>query len=307
VKHNTHIYVAYKAIELLRDSLDNLRTMAGRPSQADTRPLKAKAKRLQRLMLAHADTILEASWAPDDLLNDKARFHTFKLYTPAILPERAEDFRAQTHVTPTGRYYRGAGGGGVPYKVDHLAALISDLQKLRDYNDNFSVRELVYLYVLISHYVVDAHVPMHCDLRDDPPSPTNQTKPGPRSAYFPAALHGQVEDLWDRAVTPVAIAEGIVTAETYKDQAAPTDLSPAVTFTPTRRADRAQIRPTLIPDGALMEYMINRCAQSYERSQKIWPPTQPASTYSTNNVTPETTTEIFADSIAAVVAVWLSI
>jgi hypothetical protein len=91
VKHNSHFYIArlilaYKAIQLLRDSLDALQTMAGQPSRADTRPLKAKAKRLQRLMLAHADTILEASWAPDDILNDKARFHTFKLYTPAILP-----------------------------------------------------------------------------------------------------------------------------------------------------------------------------------------------------------------------------
>ena len=92
MKHNTHIYLAYKAIELLRDSLDNLCTMAGRPSRADTRPLKAKAKRLQRLMLAHAEAgaILEASWAPDDILNDKARFHTFKLYTPDILPDRAD-------------------------------------------------------------------------------------------------------------------------------------------------------------------------------------------------------------------------
>jgi hypothetical protein len=267
MKHNTHIYLAYKAIELLRDSVDNLRTMTGKKSQADTRPLKAKAKRLQRLMLSHADAILEASWAPDDILADMARFHIFKLYTPAILPDRAESYRAQTYQTATGTYYRGPGGGGLPYKVDHLAALIADLGKLRAYNDNFSVRELVYLYVLISHYVVDAHVPMHCDLRDDPPSKTDKAKPGPATRYFKKSLHGQVEDMWDRAVTPVAIAEGIVTAETYKDESAPTDLSPHVTFHSSRRTDRQKIRPVLIPDGALMELMINRCVQSYERSQ----------------------------------------
>ena len=96
MKHNTHIYLAYKAIEFLRDSLDNLVTMSGKPSRANTRPLKAKAKRLQRFMLAHQDTILEASWAPDDILNVKNRFHIFKLYTKEVLPERAEDFRAQT-------------------------------------------------------------------------------------------------------------------------------------------------------------------------------------------------------------------
>ncbi|MFH2007113.1 MAG: hypothetical protein ABI333_11050 [bacterium] len=321
MKHNSHIYVAYKAIEFLRDSLDNLCTMAGKKSRADTRPLKAKAKKLQRLMLTHADAILEASWAPDDILNDKVRFHTFKLYTPDVLPERAEAYRAQTY--HGGKYYRGAGGGGLPYKVDHLAALIADLQKLRAYNDNFSVREITYLYLLISHYVVDAHVPMHCDLRDDPPSPSTSTrrrrnsadttttkpttKPGPRTRYFPRALHGQVEDMWDRAVTPVAIQQGIVTAETYKDQAAPNALSPHVTFSSKRRADRDKIRPVLIPDGALMEFMINRCVASYERSQAIWPPAEPAATYSTTNVTPEATSEIFAEAIGGVISVWLSI
>jgi len=308
MKHNTHIYIASKAIELLRDSLDNLVTMTGQSSQADKRPLKAKAKLLQRLLLSHAGAgaILEASWAPDDILNDKVRFHTFKLYTPAILPERAEAYRAQTYKNK--KYYRGAGGGGLPYKVDHLAALISDLQKLRAYNDNFSVRELTYLYLLISHYVVDAHVPMHCDLRDDPPTTkTQKTKPGPAARYFKKSLHGQVEAMWDRAATPVAVAEGIVVAETYKDQRAPNALSPHVTFNPTRRADRAKIRPVLIPDGALMEFMINRCVASYERSLAIWPPNKPASSYATANVTPDVSNEIFADSIAAVISVWMSI
>jgi hypothetical protein len=314
VKHNTHIYLATKAIEFLRDSIPNLRTMSGQPSRADLRPIKAKAKRLQRLLLSHAEAsaILEASWAPDDILNDKARFHTFKLYDKKVLSQPGtndpKDPVPGTGTVPgTNKLYRGSGGGGLPYKVDHLAAIISDLQKLRAYNDNFSVRELTYLYLLISHYVVDAHVPMHCDLRDDPPTPNNKTKPGPRTRYFSNSLHGQVESMWDRAATPVAIQEGIVVAETYKDHCAPNALSPHVTFSPSRPTDRAKIRPTLIPNGALMEFMINRCVASYERSVQIWPPKEPAATYTTTNVTPQATTEIFADAIAAVISVWMAI
>jgi hypothetical protein len=308
LKHNTHIYLATKAIEFLRDSIPNLRTMSGQPSRADLRPIKAKAKRLQRLLLSHQDAIIEASWAPDDILNDKARFHTFKLYDKKVLNQPGtNDPKEPVPGTGTNKLYRGSGGGGLPYKVDHLAAVISDLQKLRAYNDNFSVREIQYLYLLISHYVVDAHVPMHCDLRDDPPTPKNKTKPGPRNRYFPNSLHGQVETMWDRAVTPVAIQEGIVVAETYKDHREPNTLSPHITFKTNNKTHRAQIRPVHIPNGALMEFMISRCAQSYERSQQIWPPNKPATTYSTQNINPTTTTEILAASISAVISVWMSI
>ncbi len=176
LKHNSHIYIAAKAIEFLRESVKNLRTMSGRRSRVDTRKLGASAKRLQRLMLSHQDAIIEASWAPDDILNDKSRFHTFKLYTKELLPHRAKSYCKQTF---GGRYLRGK-GGGLPFKVDHLAAVISDLRKLRAYNDNFSVRELQYLCLLISHYVVDAHVPMHCDLRDDPPGAADTNVGGAR-------------------------------------------------------------------------------------------------------------------------------
>ena len=89
MKHNSHIYIAAKATEFLREAVHNLQTLAGQPSRADTRRIGDKAKWLQRLMQRHQADIIEASWAPDDILNDKSRFHTFKLYTPDVLPERA--------------------------------------------------------------------------------------------------------------------------------------------------------------------------------------------------------------------------
>ena len=304
MKHNTHIYIAAKAIEFLQESVKNLRTLGGGPSRANTRPISDKAKWLQRLMRCHQADLMEASWAPDDILNDKSRFHTFKLYTPDVLPDRAKEYRKETYAD---RYFRGSGGGGVPFKVDHLAAMISDLRKLRDYNDNFSVRELQYLYLLISHYVVDAHVPMHCDLRDDPPSPTDKKKPGPKERYFPSCLHNQVEEMWDRAATPVAVGEGLVVAETYKDHGKSNELSPYVTFDIRNKTQRDSIRPVNVPDDNLMEFMIDRCIRSYERSLATWPPKRSAADFSKRDVAPDTTREIFADAIGGVISVWLSI
>ncbi|MBN1460586.1 MAG: hypothetical protein JXA57_13715, partial [Armatimonadetes bacterium] len=45
---------------------------------------------------------------------------------------------------------------GLPYKVDHLAHIIADMSKLRAYNDHFQQRQIMYLYIMISHYIVDA-------------------------------------------------------------------------------------------------------------------------------------------------------
>jgi hypothetical protein len=305
MKHNTHIYIAHKAIEFMRDSVDNLLTMSGKRSRADKGPIKDKAKKLQRLMLAHKDTIIEASWAPDDIINDKARYHTFKLFKDGIFDEeQAEGFRKQTFKKV---YHRGGGGGGGPFKIDHLAAVMSDFRKLRSYNDNFSVRELQYLYILVSHYIVDILVPMHCDLRDDPPSAGDKTKPGPRSLYFNSRLHATVESMWERAVTPLAVESGILQPETYKEHRTRTALTDAVEFDLGVAAHRELIQPVHLDNREIMEFMIDRAIASYERSLAIWPPVTGAENYSTKEVTAEMTREIFADAISSVISVWLAV
>ncbi len=84
MKHNTHIYIASKATEFLRDSVNNLHTRTGRMASAKTqRKVKTRAKELQHLLRYHAQDMAEASWAPDDILCDKALYHTFK-HSPRV-------------------------------------------------------------------------------------------------------------------------------------------------------------------------------------------------------------------------------
>jgi len=82
MKHNTHIYLAQKAIEFLYDACENLfnlnETEIGGKQK---RELRAEAKTLQRLLKFHQHEVIEASWAPDDIICDKAVYHTFKLFT----------------------------------------------------------------------------------------------------------------------------------------------------------------------------------------------------------------------------------
>ena len=126
MKHNTHIYIASKAIEFLRDSVDNF------PPKTRAR-MRLKAVELQRLLRYHQASVVEASWAPDDVLCDKSLFHTFKLFTADEF-SNAEKYAAETHERDGKKYYRIKGGGGLPYKVDHLARIIADLGKLRAYD-----------------------------------------------------------------------------------------------------------------------------------------------------------------------------
>jgi len=47
LKHNTHIYLAAKAIEFMRDSVDNLKTLSG-DNAASKSKTKLRAVDLQR-------------------------------------------------------------------------------------------------------------------------------------------------------------------------------------------------------------------------------------------------------------------
>ncbi len=60
-------------------------------------------------------------------------------------------------------------------------------------------------------------------------TPRKQKPPG-KKKYYSDALHGEIERIWDAAVTPVAMEQGIVVADTYKDCKAETDFSPCVRF-----------------------------------------------------------------------------
>ena len=304
MKHNTHIYIASKAIEFLQYSVDNLRCLNGSAAAAASKiKVKAKALDLQRLLRYHQAAIEEASWAPDDIIDDKVLYHTFKLFTVDEFPD-AGKFTNETYVRNNKTYYRIKGGGGLPFKADHLSRIISDMIKLRLYNDHFTQKQIMYLYLMLSHYIVDAHVPMHCDLRDDPPSsPADTSKPGPKERYFPTTLHGQIEELWDAACTPAAVREKIVIADSFDDFKTDTNLTSQVTFSLSNKNDVKLIRPYTLSDTGLMDFMVDICVNSKERSLKLFPLNNPAQ-YDAAVFT-AMTRDIFADAISDLITIYL--
>lgn len=300
MKHNTHIYLAAKGIEFLYEGLQNLHYVTTHKSAepATISKMRLKGKVLQQLLMHYEDMITEASWAPDDILNDKSQYHTFKLYTEAEFPGGA----SLAKETCRNKYYRVSGGGGLPYKVDHLARVISDMNKLRTYNDRCSMNQIMYQFLMISHYVVDAHVPMHCDIRDDPPSDTDKVKPR-NGKYYSEGLHGTIEQLWEDAVTPVAVEEEIIRVCRLDDAAPMQALSQKIRFDVTNKQHCNEIIPNIIPDDDLMGYMIDLCIQTKERSLQLFPVDNPAEW--NKEIFPKMTRDIFAQAISNLISIWI--
>jgi len=307
MKHNTHIYLAAKAIEFTKQSVDNTVDGNGRYL---TRYRKGKERNMatdrQRILQHYQDVITEASWAPDDVLHDNDPYHIFKLFTDDEFPGHGLVDRTKSERDGV-TYYKFA--GGLPYRVDHLAQEIISMSKLRDYNDRFDLKQIMYNYLLISHYVVDAHVPMHCDLRDDPPTKGRDTEPSrrrgsekPSGKYMDKNAHTKLEKLWDDAVTPVAIREKIIVRSWDEDRVKDTKYSKYVSFCLDDCEENQSVKVPIISPTGLMEFMTKVCIESKKRGRQLFPLANPKKR--NDGILAETTREIFADCIGNLMAVW---
>jgi hypothetical protein len=306
MKHNTHIYLAAKAIEFSTESIGNMKDAKGNPIKGSAKTKeRTKAKHRQRILHYYRDLTLEASWAPDDILRDNDPFHIFKLFTDDEFKDHGLTDK-QVFVKDGKKYYKF--GGGLPFRVDHIAQSVAHMCKLRQYNDHFSMEQIIYHFLMLSHYVADAHVPMHCDLRDDPPKKGKYTNPSkragdkPNGKYMKDDAHEKLETLWDDAVTPVAFREEIIPQTLAEERTNDTDYSKAVTFEINVPQDRAAIQMVEIPKYGLMDFMKDVCINSKIRCQRLFPIDNPE--VRDDNILEKTTREIFSDCIGNLMSIW---
>jgi hypothetical protein len=301
MKHNTHIYLAKKGIEFLYDACNNLFTIDQKPIK-DTKKIKAIAKTMHRLLNYHSDDVIEASWAPDDIICDKSVYHTFKLFTEDDFTD-AKNFMVEKYSSNGKEYYRAKQGGGLPFKIDHLAKILNDMIKLRKYNDAFSMRSIMYMMIMLSHYVVDAHVPMHCDIRDDNPGKDKPEK----GTYYDDKYHGELEQDWDVVTTEYAVKSGCLKpehAEDYKTIKGKDSLKSLVQFDLSNPAHVKELKVFIIPDNQLMGFIIEVCIRSKERNNLIFPKGQNNPDI---NQFEQLTRQIYADCIGDLISIWLYI
>ncbi len=99
----------------------------------------------------------------------------------------------------------------------------------------------------------------------------------------------------------MALSEGIIVANTYRECHKPASLSPEVTF--SLNDQTKVIRATSIPARGLMDYMITLCTRTKRRSLELFPVDSPSEW--DKGAFPGLTRRVFADAIGDLVSVWV--
>ena len=115
-------------------------------------------------------------------------------------------------------------GGKLPDRVIALNHMIIDMLKMGDFplafyvkketpdeymdyltkkkvkdlslSPNFSARQIALTFFMVSHYICDAHMPLHCDLRD---MYSETVDGGTKERRLPKSLHPGIEAVWEKA------------------------------------------------------------------------------------------------------------
>jgi hypothetical protein len=125
----------------------------------------------------------------------------------------------------------------------------------------------------------------------------------PYDRYYSKTLHGAIEDLWDKACTPAAVAENIVIADSFDDFDQDTALTPQTRFSLKDKNDLKLIRPYSIGDRSMMDFMADICVQSKERSLKLFPMDNPSQW--DQAAFPAMTREVFAEAMGNLITIYL--
>ena len=184
MKQYTHAYLAFMAMKRLEktDISKNYR------KNADSLITWFKNNR---------DFVVQGAWYPDAIIKDMASSHILK-YTPDDISS-VNSFRKLPntyHLCDIGKesaQYKkpySINKGNLPDRCESLAHNIIDNLKMQESEEKGSPisptdNHVATVFFMLSHYIADAHMPLHCDSR---------------SFSNGSNIHAHIEHEWDEAV-----------------------------------------------------------------------------------------------------------
>ena len=153
----------------------------------------------------HKDSFLKGAWFPDSVIADNLTGgHTFKLKKPITEDEKAQagefknrlpehlsslrelgikESRLKEQVYRKSKYVLPDRCEALVHAIRDMVLIQKDEEKGSEviFNDN----QITLYFLMLSHYLADAHVPPHCDARD---------------FYGPSTIHPDMEKYWDKEI-----------------------------------------------------------------------------------------------------------
>ena len=185
MKQYSHAWIAFKAIERLEktDLTENHRQYANE---------------LIRWLWNHRDGVIKGAWYPDMVIKDMANSHVLK-YAPS--EQGTMEVRSLPNTSMIAEFVTESSVYGQPYEVvdlsdnlpercEALAHSIIDNAKMQETEEKGSPisptdNHIATRLFMLSHYIADAHMPLHCD--------------GRKFSSF-SDIHAKMEDVWDKDI-----------------------------------------------------------------------------------------------------------
>lgn len=184
MKQYTHAWLAFMAIKRLEKSEIPV-------------AYRNEAKDLIKWFKNHRDFVLQGAWYPDAIIKDMATSHVLK-YKPdnTSKENRFKELPREYHLFKIGKtseYYKkpySIEAGNLPDRCEAIAHSIVDNLKMQESEGKGSPisptdNHIATLFFMLSHYIADAHMPLHCDVR---------------SFSDKEDIHAHIEKEWDDLV-----------------------------------------------------------------------------------------------------------
>jgi hypothetical protein len=163
LKQFSHAWLAFKAIERLEKA-----------SLGDNRQV---ADELIRWFWNYRDGVIRGSWYPDMVIKDMATSHVLKFSPQAQgsvafgkLPATSKVKEFANRSPMAGKAYKQDPDNNLPDRCEALVHSIIDNLKIQETEDKGSAilpsnHHIATQLFMLSHYIADAHMPLHCDGR----------------------------------------------------------------------------------------------------------------------------------------------
>jgi len=187
MKKYTHAWLALKAVE-------QLKSYKGRFNEQRNKHLD----RFLKFIAEHPSTFVRGAWFPDTVIKDNTQGgHTWKYYldpTNGKAERRRPPGHNQCMTFVQGRLGRkvslNARISDLPDRCEALGQMIRDTVLITNKIKSgdvivFNNSQIALFFLMLSHYICDAHVPVHCDTRD---------------FYTPSKVHPDIEEFWEKEI-----------------------------------------------------------------------------------------------------------